>query len=63
MPALKNDKFREYTRYAEYCLNMVASTEGSGIALRPTRDGCRMAILSGGGSTPSEVHANANGMI
>ena len=24
--ALKNDKFREYTRYAEYCLNMVAST-------------------------------------
>jgi len=26
MPALKNDKFREYTRYAEYCLNMVAST-------------------------------------
>ena len=26
MPALKNDKFREYTRYAEYCLNMVVST-------------------------------------
>ena len=26
MPALKNDKFREYTRYAGYCLNMVAST-------------------------------------
>ena len=26
MPALKNDKFREYARYAEYCLNMVAST-------------------------------------
>ena len=26
MPTLKNDKFREYTRYAEYCLNMVAST-------------------------------------
>ena len=26
MPALKNDKFREYTRYAEYCLNMMAST-------------------------------------
>ena len=23
---VKNDKFREYTRYAEYCLNMVAST-------------------------------------
>jgi hypothetical protein len=26
IPALKNDKFREYTRYAEYCLNMVVST-------------------------------------
>ena len=26
MPALKNDKFREYTRHAEYCLNMVVST-------------------------------------
>jgi hypothetical protein len=26
MPALKNDNFRECTRYAEYCLNMVAST-------------------------------------
>ena len=26
MPALKNDKFKDYTRYAEHCLNMVAST-------------------------------------
>jgi hypothetical protein len=52
MPALKNDKFREYTRYAGYCLNM-GLDEGSGIALRPTRDGCRMAKTSGGGSTPS----------
>src|SRR5580704_5837881 len=26
MPALKNDKFKDYTRYAECCLNMVAST-------------------------------------
>ncbi|MFZ0504483.1 MAG: hypothetical protein WAM44_12270, partial [Chthoniobacterales bacterium] len=25
MPALKKDKFREYTRYAEYCTNMVAA--------------------------------------
>jgi hypothetical protein len=25
-PVLKNDKFSEYTRYAEYCLNVVAST-------------------------------------
>ena len=24
MPALKNDKFKDYTRYAELCLNMVA---------------------------------------
>ena len=30
MPALKNDKFREYTRYAGYCLNMVAKTSGGG---------------------------------
>ena len=26
MPALKNDKFKDYTRYAAHCLNMVAST-------------------------------------
>jgi hypothetical protein len=26
MPAPKNDKFKDYTRYAEHCLNMVAST-------------------------------------
>ena len=26
MPALKNDKFKDYTRYAKHCLNMVAST-------------------------------------
>ena len=26
MPALKNDKFKDYTRYAEHCLNLVAST-------------------------------------
>jgi hypothetical protein len=26
MPALKNDKFKDYTRYAEHCLNMVAET-------------------------------------
>jgi hypothetical protein len=26
MPALKNDKFKDYTRYAEHCLNMMAST-------------------------------------
>ena len=25
-PAPKNDKFKDYTRYAEHCLNMVAST-------------------------------------
>ena len=25
-PALKNDKFKDYTRYAEHCLNMVAGT-------------------------------------
>jgi len=24
--APKNDKFKDYARYAEYCLNMVAST-------------------------------------
>jgi hypothetical protein len=23
----KNDKFKDYTRYAEHCLNMVASTK------------------------------------
>jgi hypothetical protein len=27
MPALKNDKFKDYTRYAEHCLNMMASTQ------------------------------------
>jgi hypothetical protein len=26
MPALKNDKFKDYTRYAEHCLSMVAET-------------------------------------
>jgi hypothetical protein len=26
MPALKNDRFKDYTRYAAHCLNMVAST-------------------------------------
>ena len=26
MRAPKNDKFKDYTRYAEYCLNAVAST-------------------------------------
>jgi hypothetical protein len=26
MPALNNDKFKDYTRYAAHCLNMVAST-------------------------------------
>ena len=26
MPALKNDKFKDYTGYAEHCLNLVAST-------------------------------------
>jgi hypothetical protein len=26
MPALKNDKFKDYARYAEHCLDMVAST-------------------------------------
>jgi len=24
--ALKNDKFKDYARYAEHCLNMVAAT-------------------------------------
>jgi hypothetical protein len=26
MAILKNDKYREYVRYAEHCLNLVAST-------------------------------------
>ena len=26
MTVAKNDKFKDYTRYAEHCLNMVAST-------------------------------------
>jgi hypothetical protein len=26
MPVLKNDKFKDYTRCAEHCLKMVAST-------------------------------------
>jgi hypothetical protein len=26
MTAPKNDKFKDYARYAEHCLNMVAST-------------------------------------
>ena len=26
MPALKNDKFKDYARYAGHCLNMVAAT-------------------------------------
>ena len=26
MRAPKNDKFKDYTRYAEHCLNMVAET-------------------------------------
>jgi hypothetical protein len=55
MPALKNDKFREYTRYAEYCSNMGGLDKGSGIALRSTRNGCRMAKTSGRCSTPSQV--------
>jgi len=30
MPALKNDKFKDYTRYADHCLNMMASTTDHG---------------------------------
>ena len=28
MTVPKNDKFKDYTRYAEHCLNMVAETTG-----------------------------------
>jgi hypothetical protein len=28
MTAPKNDKFKDYARYAEHCLNMVAATTG-----------------------------------
>ena len=37
--------------------------KGSGIALRSTRNGRRMAKTSGRNSAPTQVQANANGMM
>ena len=42
----KNDEFKNYTRYAEHCLNLVAETTDRRIALPPTRHGGRMAKIS-----------------
>ena len=63
MTVPKNDKFKDYARYAEHCLNMVAATTDQRIAFHSTRNGRRMAKTSGYSSAPSQVQANANGMI
>jgi hypothetical protein len=56
MIAPKNDKFKDYTRYAEHCLNI----RGSGIATHTMRNGGRM---TGGRSPAASLQANANGMM
>ena len=53
MTVPKNDKFKDYARYAEHCLNMVAATRDQEFSLHPTRDGRRMAETSGYSSAPS----------
>ena len=53
MTVPKNDKFKDYARYAEHCLNMVAATRDQEVALHSTRDGRRMAKISGCNPAPS----------
>ena len=49
----KNDKYKDYARYAEQCLNMVASTRDQELRSHSTRNGRRMAKTSGCNSAPS----------
>ena len=49
----KNDKYKDYARYAERCLNMVAATTDQGIAFHSARNGRRMATTGGCNSAPS----------
>ena len=47
MAVPENNKHKDYVRYAEHCLKMVASCTRSGISQCSTRDGGRMAETSG----------------
>ena len=53
MTVPKNDKFKDYARYAEHCLNMVAATREQESRSHSTRNGRRMAKTGGYNSAPS----------
>ena len=53
MTVPKNDKYKDYARYAEQCLNMVASTTDQELRSHSTRNGRRMAKTGGCNSAPS----------
>ena len=47
MAILKNNKHKEYTRFAAHCLEMVTIARDQEFSFHSTRNGCRMAAAGG----------------
>ena len=55
MAILKNNKHKEYTRFAAHCLEMVTITRDQESSVHSTRNGCRMAAAGGCCSSSIEI--------
>ena len=55
MAILKNEKHKEYTRFAAHCLEMVTVTRDQEFSVHSTRNGCRMAAAGGCCSSSIEI--------
>ena len=55
MAILKNNKHKEYTRFAAHCLEMVTIARDQEVSVHSTRNGCRMAAAGGCCSSSIEI--------